>query len=461
MKKSFPFLIAGLLFLSAALATSLYWPIRSDVARYDESGYALAAAGIAQNGLFSKFPCSDYRTYLYPAALAFGAKVLGVPTELTPAVGTPRGGVFGLQIGIFVIAAVAIGRALYPTFGRKRTILLVVCLCFNPFTLLFLAYILTESFSLIFTIAFITAIALSFQSHAPAQAKASAVAGLLLGAALMTHPSNIYLVLVAGAAFLLHFAIGVKTHELSKRVLLSVCAICCTAIVCLPQWVNNYRNYGKIAPLIVYDAGATQFELGRQNMKYGTYVGPGAPPGLLYRNPFLGTIDHAALSTWQKLRGWFLSSVIKLFAVIDQDFMRPYIFSLTPPDRWIGTILSLSIAFFGLAGLFYRSRRALTELRRSHFRTVTVENAFVLSCLLVVIGRFALYSQVEIEARFGVLLLAILGLFVPAAFQLWWRADRTVKIVSAICFLLAISQGCMLSHWIQMHSEPIVRAWGT
>lgn len=450
-----------IILLAVALAVILYWPIRSEITQYDETGYTTAAAGIAQNGLFSKFPCSDFRTYLYPAALAFSAKVFHLPADLTPAHGTPRGGIFFLQTVLFVVAAFTIARALHPTFGRKRTIVLLVCLCFNPFTLLFLAYVLTEFFSLIFTIGFITAIALSFQARGPAQARASAVAGLLLGAALMTHPSNIYLVGVAGAAFVLHLVIGVKSRELSRRALLSLGAIFCAALVCLPQWANNYRNYGKIAPLIVHDAGATQFELGRQNMKYGTYVGPGEAPGLLYRNPFLATIDPATASGWQKLRGWLFSSVIKLFAVIDQDFIRPYIFSLTSPDRWIGTILSLSIAFLGLAGLFDRSRSAITELRRSRFRTVTVQSVFVLSCLLVVTGRFALYSQVEIEARFGVLLLAILGLFVPAALQLWRQVSRTAKIASAICFLLAISQGCMLSHWIQMHSEPIVRAWGT
>jgi Ca2+/H+ antiporter len=141
--------------------------------------------------------------------------------------------------------------------------------------------------------------------------------------------------------------------------------------------------------------------------------------------------------------------------------MRPYIFSLAPPDRWLGTILSTSIALLGLTGLLHQGRRAVMELRRFRFRTVTVENAFALSCLLVVAARFALYSQVEVEARFGLLLLAILALFVPTALTLWRQLNRRSKIFSAICFLLAIFHGCILSHWIQMHSEPIVRAWGT
>lgn len=453
--------IAIILFVAAALALCLFWPIRSEVTQYDEAGYATAAAGIAQNGLFSKFPCSDFRTYLYPAVLAFSAKFLGIPAELTPGHGTPRGGVFTLQLVIFFTAALCIARALYPIFGRTRTVVLLACLCLNPFTLIFLAYVLTEPFTLIFNIAFITAVAMSFHSRRSGQIKAFAIGGLAIGAALMTHPSNVYLVGLGGAAVLLHLIIGVRSGDVRHRILLSIVGMFCAAIICLPQWVNNYRHFGRIAPLIVHDAGGIQFELGRENMKYGTYVGHGSPPGLLYRNPFLSHIDPATSSAWHSLRGWFLSSAIKLFALIDQDYMRPYIFSLTPPDRWVGTILSTSIALLGLTGLLHQGRLAVAELRRSHFRTITGENAFALSCLIVVAGRFALYSQVEIEARFGLLLLAVLGLFVPTTLRLWHQLNRTARIVSAICFLLVISQGCILSHWIQMHSEPIARAWGT
>jgi tellurite resistance protein TehA-like permease len=64
-----------------------------------------------------------------------------------------------------------------------------------------------------------------------------------------------------------------------------------------------------------------------------------------------------------------------------------------------------------------------------------------------------------VESRFGIPILAIVLLFVPAGFDYWRTLGGRLKGVAIVLFLTAIAGGCWLSHWIQSLAEPIARAW--
>jgi hypothetical protein len=448
--------VAMIFFATFLAASALFQPIRNEVIEiYDEGSYFHAAADIRQNGLLEKFHTANLHSYLYPTALAYG-----IPSWLGITKGAGRLAVFVLQTVLFLATALAIARAIRPVFGAKRALAIVAMLCLNPFTLIYLGYSLTDSFSLTLTIALVIAVAVSFQAQGPLRVRHACLAGLLLGGAVMTRPGNIYLLSLAVPTFLLHLYRGFRRGALRRTCLACLVAICCALLVCIPESLNRYRNFGKLSPLIV-QSGIDALGAARANVKYTTYVGPGAPPAVYYRNPFYNDAGQGGpVSTFDKVRAWTLSTLTKMFGLVDNDFMRPYVYSFTSPDRWIGTIVSLSLVIVGSIGLTVRAWSTFKTLWKSRFVDMAPDQAFALCCLLTVGGCFAVYSQAMPEARFGLPIVAILSLFVPFALDLWWPLTAFARTVGLISFVLLLSLGCVFSRWIQSLSESIVRAWG-
>jgi hypothetical protein len=101
----------------------------------------------------------------------------------------------------------------------------------------------------------------------------------------------------------------------------------------------------------------------------------------------------------------------------------------------------------------------LKSLWRTRFRELKPEHAFTLACLLTIGACFALHTQVAVENRFGLPILALASLFIPVTLGYWQKLGR-FKPVAIASFLALIGAGCVLSDWIQSLAEPIVRAWG-
>lgn len=446
--------VALMLLASALLAFALFLPIRSEVIEiYDEGSYYVAAADIREHGPLTKFTAASLHSYLFPSVLAYG-----IPSWLGVSKNGGRLAVFVLQTILFLVTALAIAGAIRPAFGSKRALAILAMLCLNPFTLIYLGYSLTDSFSLTLTLASLTAIAVSFQKERALGLKSAFLSGLLFGAAVMARPANIYLLSLALPALLLHLYQGVRLGRGRQAAIACVVAIVSALIVCVPESLNRYRNFGVVSPLII-DSGVGQLVAARTNLKYATYVGPGALPMVYYRNPFYPSAEQAPVTGLSKARAWVLSTLAKVFGLVDQDFIRPYVFSFTTPDRWLGTVLSLGLFLAGVIGLTTQTWAAFKTLWRSRFRTLAQDQAFALCCFLTVGGCTALYSQTVVEGRFGLPILAITALFIPFTLDWWRRLGPAFKGVAIASFLLFIAAGCVLSHWMQSLAESIVRAW--
>lgn len=449
------FAIYVLLTLGLIAAFILFEPIRKElITIYDEGSYFIAAADIRQNGIFSKYFLADIHSYCYPTVLAYG-----IPGWLEVPVEKGRLAAFILNATIFFATAFFIAWTIHPIFGKRRTLAILAMLCLNPFTLIYLGYSLTDSISTTLTLALVIAVTTSFQPGNALTVKHAALTGLLLGAAVMTRPANIYLMSLGIPALLLHLYQGIRSGRARRTIWVCLVAIFSVVIMCVPESINRYRNFGKLSPLII-QSGVNQLTLTRLNTKFVTFVHPAFDPAVLYRNPFFeAPVDGRPGSKWNELKARTVSILVKMFGLVDQDFIRPYTYSLTPPDRWIGTILSVSLFLVGALGLSIESLAAWKVLWRSRFLNLGADHAFALCSLLTIGGCFALYSQTMVESRFGIPILAIVLLFVPAGFEYWRTLGHRLKGVAIVLFVTAIAGGCWLSHWIQSLAPPIVRAW--
>jgi hypothetical protein len=435
-------------------ALLLFWPIRHEILRFDEDSYNTAAGDIRQKGILSKYAWAEIHTYVYPSVLAYGLPAcFRIPPHST------RLSIFLLQAVLFFAAAFYMAHSLLPAFGAKQCLFIVAALCLNPFNLLYLSYALTDPLSLILTLVLVTSVAMSFRGDGFLTLKDSVSIGLLLGFAGLIRPANVYLLCLAIPALILHLYQGIRSGHARQALSASFIVIFFAGIVCLPQSINNYRNLNQLSPLIV-ESGVGQLSLGRLNLKYATYVGPAKiGPGISYQNPFFNPTGDDSGSYFHKIRAWILSAAVKVFALVDQDFIRPYLLSLTPPDRWVGTLLSLGIVAIGSAGLLVQAGRAFKALLQTRFLHLRPDHAFALCSLATILGCFALYSQTSVETRFGLPVIALSALFIPAALSDWKRLRKQGRILSVICLFLTIAAGCLLSHWVQTLSEPIVRSW--
>lgn len=447
--------VALMLLVSALAASALFLPIRRETIEiYDEGSYYIAAADIRQHGPLTNYNAAKLHSYLFPAFLAYG-----IPAWLGVSKATGRMAVFVLQTMLFLVTAFAFARAIRPAFGSRHALAMIAMLCFNPFTLIYLGYSLTDSFSLTLTVAFLTATAVSFQADRALSVKAACIAGFLFGGVIMARPANIYLLSLAFPALVLHLYQGIRSGRTRQTAIACALAILSAAIVCIPESLNRYRNFGEVSPIII-ESGVGQLAAARTNIKYATYVGPGAPPWVYYRNPFYPAVDDAPLEGLARVRAWILSTVVKVFGLIDQDFIRPYVFSFTTPDRWIGTVFSVGLFLAGAVGLAVQSWAALVSLWRSRFLTLQPQHAFAFCSLCTIGGCVALYSQTVVESRFGLPIIVVTALFVPFALDWFRRLRPALKSFAIASFILLIAAGCVLSQWIQSLSESIVRAWG-
>jgi hypothetical protein len=449
------FEIYVLLTLGLIAAFGLFEPIRKElITIYDEGSYYIAASDIRQNGIFSKYGWAEIHSYFYPTLLAYGIPAwLEVPEE------KGRLAVFILNAAAYFITAFLIAWTMRPVLGKTRTLAMLAMLCLNPFTLIYLGYSLTDSISTTLTLALVIAVTLTFQAGKLLTVKQAALTGFLLGAAAMTRPANIYLFCLAVPALFLHLYQGIRAGRVGRTGLVCLIAIFAVLVMCVPQSVNRYRNFGKLSPLII-QSGVNQLTLARQNTKFVTFVHPAFDPAVFYRNPFFETpVDGRSSSKWSELKARGLSILVKMFGLIDQDYIRPYTYSLTPPDRWIGTVLSLCLFLIGALGLSIESWAAWKALWRSRFISLEADHAFALCSVLTIGGCFSLYSQTMVESRFGIPIVAIVLLFVPSGFRVWCSLSGGLRGAAIVFLVAAIGGGCWLSHWIQSLAEPIARAW--
>jgi hypothetical protein len=429
-----------------------YWQVRHEPIRFDEAAYCMAGADIQRDGLISMYLFSNIRTYIYPAFVALIAKDVALRNDKT------RCSIFIAQTFLYFASVLVLYFVWQRYLGVKEALAVLALLCLNPIFLVYLSYILTEIFSLLLTLGFITLIACSLRENHVPKWWHSVLLGFILGAAIMTRPANIYLMALWLPGVCLHLWRAYRTGGLGQAIAMSAISFIILSAICVPQYINNSRYWHRKTPLVANDLGGQIIQWGRLYVKYATYWGPKGDPRLRYINPFFASLsDHPTLGqqSWAEVR----SDAVHLFTLVDQDFIRTYIYSLTPPTRWFGTIGSLSLFMIGFFGMLVSSARGAAEFWRSRFIQVGRTNALAIASLIAVLCCFALYARTSVEARYGLPILAVSSLFAPAAIINWRQLRLNLRLTSAIIFCVLLLSGCLLSHWVQAQAPQIVQAW--
>ncbi|HEY1769655.1 MAG TPA: glycosyltransferase family 39 protein [Chthoniobacterales bacterium] len=429
-----------------------YRQVRREPIRFDEAAYCMAATDIQRDGVISKYLFSNIRTYIYPAFVAVTAKDVALRNDQT------RRSIFIVQTFLYFASVIVLYFVWQRYLGVTKALAVLALFCLNPIFLVYLSYILTEIFSLLLTLAFVTLVACSLRENHIPKWWHSVLLGLILGAAIMTRPANIYLMTLWLPGVCLHLWRAYRAGSLTRAITMSAISLLILTAICVPQYINNSRYWHRKTPLVANDLGGNVIHWGRLYVKYATYWGPKGDPRLRYTNPFFASLpDHPTLAqrSWAEVR----SDAVHVFALVDQDFIRTYTYSLTPSTRWLGTIGSLSLFMIGSFGILVSSAFGAAELWQSRFIQVGRTNILAVASLIALLGCVALYARTSVEARYGLPILAFSSLFLPSAITSWSRLRLTLRLASAAIFCVLLLSGCVLSHWVQAQAPSIVQAW--
>lgn len=124
----------------------------------------------------------------------------------------------------------------------------------------------------------------------------------------------------------------------------------------LPLWIQvilNAMNFKVISFLPIYDLGSSQIKFGIENLKYATWLGIGSAQNFYPSSPIVNSSDSIIGISWyfqNPFEGMKLL-FIKFFSAFDWDYLMPYPREI-PCFKWFPSLLSFSILYCGLVGIF-------------------------------------------------------------------------------------------------------------
>ncbi|MDQ6621187.1 MAG: hypothetical protein M3Z31_16090 [Pseudomonadota bacterium] len=428
--------------LALVIAHAFYWRIVLFPSAFDAQNYLEIAEDITRKGLFANFFYSNIRTYGYPLFLATVREVSGGQWARWTWL------VFEIQLALFIMAALALRRALRvwdERFARASFMAVVL----NVFVLSYTPETLSESISVTLLIA---AIACWLRARA---APAALWPALLLGSvfislSVMVRPANVF----ALATWIVATALlGIERRlRLGAWLALLVAVAIGIAVPMAPQYANNVRYHGEHTPLVVARLGTNQQVWGIQYIKYATAMPPVPLPSVFYANPFARErpVDPVHPLHWYRDHpvAGLATMGLHVFDMLDQDLFFTYSRNLDPWYRWPVGVLNhalIALALMGAALLF------------GQWRTRAVA---CIALATLVIAHVAVHATAAVEMRFGLPLLALAG---PLAVWPWMRISAgpsgPPRLFVLAVFVLAYVVGALaLSEWVRKQSTSIV-AW--
>lgn len=411
---------------------------------YDAQNYVDIAADLARVGLFAKFHYSELRPYGYPLFLRLlmpVAEVLRVPLGLV---------VFEVQLAMYVGAALFVRSRIAKLSLPVARLFFVATLC-NVVALVYVADTLAECVSLVLLL---VAVGCWIHVHAggPRAWLAVAAGSLVLGAAVVVRPANVFALPVWIAA--LAVLGGSRAWQARQVATMALVTVLAAALPMLPQLANNVRHYGKWTPLVAASLGRNQQIWGIAYLKYATALPPIMLPSIFYLNPYAQErpVDKARPLSWYVEHPGAGAATLGLhvFGMLDQDLLFPYARDLDPwYRRPLGIVTHGAIALAGL-GMALLARHARRD--RAHRAVFVVLSTF---CL----GYVALHATTAVEMRFGLPLLVVAG---PLAAwfvrEAWPRGPRGTRIAIVAFVALWIGASLALSDWMRSQAAPI-RDW--
>ncbi len=446
-----PILIEALALLFLFLvAHAMFASFSNDPFYYDEREYVLAGRSIITGGLISKFSATDGRTYGYPLLLAGGIAANKLLRHFHIEA-SPRLLFFYAHLFIYIGLAIFARQWMRHRIGSTNASTWVfVALCLNVFNIAYLPHALTETVS--FSLLVVSLLLINDTIAAgrnPLSPVRFALAGLVSGYAVMVRPANIFLfplVIPLVSWQLLRATLRVKLSSLLFALML--------VLACLPQAAINRKFYHVTSILPAADLAGYQTSSGRQFIKYATSIDQRFEPKVFYFNPFR---LHRKASLLRNGINFLVTSALHVFNLFDQDLILPYNRTLTPWYHWWTTMISLAMVGLGSLGL---SRMLLPAFKRKLGRGLPdlgkiALDRYVLTAAIVLILYAGLYSQTAVECRFGLPMISLLSIFIPAGINRY-RDFLKINAGAAVTVMAAYLVCCAaLSGWVRAQAPLI------
>jgi hypothetical protein len=395
----------------------------------------IEARSISSQGLLSKWPDSDLRSYGFPLFLA-GALKAAQWLHVGPSTG-----VFLTQWPLFVGSAWLASTSLFSS--QRARLIAFTAVGANPLLVVYAAQAFTESLTLS-CILFATA---ALGRAARRDLRPSAAAWLMAGAAassyaLALRPGSVLVPLcyaLAAAGVLLYTGQGKRWVTITATAALAFVALVTPLI---PQVLINHRHYNSLSPLPTYDLANAQAKAGLTYSRYITNVSDCGEPGIGFPNPNPPTVPED-VTTLDALRYYTLTwphgpeaMVLHVFSgfdprpfLIDQrDFGAPY-------ER---ALQAFTLALFFLAGAGATRARMLVLEPRGRIiepRRIRLDVAFLGVVTVIFLG---ILATVETEYRFGAVPLLTVSLLAAYGAAQRWRPSKQVVATLAVGYVGAL-----------------------
>lgn len=456
MRKSEVFCLLFAILFSLVVFIHLY----GDSFHYDEQSYIQFASAMNDKGIAVLHPYSNMRTYAYPYFLYILQKI-----KLTFHLpGTfDRAYIFFAQLLIYLFTClyvrVRIRRLLSPKYGT----IIFCALMLNIFNLVYLPFALTEILSisviLLYLLIMIEVLHKLFVSNNPIKWTQLFGIGLFGGLTVMVRPGNI--TLLGMIVIPIYLVLSFHYRPFAIRAVGLIIGGLITAL--LPQVILNFIHFHSLSPLPVEDLGTLQLMEGWQYIKYATAIIPGQASKIYYLNPyFTSSIDDSLhhhllpviINHISHPIHFVTSSILHIFALLDQDLIVPYNKCLHPWYRWITSATSHIISSVGIIGIIYCLRGSKVR------RNATNAQGIVVLLLIAFIALYCLiYSQSAVETRFALPLITVLSFFVVSGYR--FLTDREIspatRGIVLGCLVLYNVAALFVSHFIEMNSPLLIK----
>ena len=289
---------------------------------------------------------------------------------------------------------------------------------------------------------------------------AAMTGGVLAGLAVMVRPANLYVAAawVSGQAILVFSRrIGPRPGEAMRRAAVLALMLIAVAAPCGPQFYNNVVFAKVVTPLVALDLGTLQINGGITTLKAIGGLPPVPAMMVRYINPFAnGTRidpDHPLRWYRENPTAGFKTLLLHAFALLDQDFIFPYVVDLSPVYR-------LPLAVVNHVGIGLSSCALWLWIRtaRRPGRGSPILRFSLPLIVRYILGVFAIHGATEVEPRFGLPLILLAAPLAMTAIRHYHRLPARRLVLPGATIAVYTVIAIAASDWLRSQS-PVISNW--
>ena len=439
------------LILSSIVAVAVLWGVWRHLATHlpccDALSYGEFGASIREVGLWGGFLGSHYRTFGFPLYLS----LVGGELSLDTVWGTTSGSLFAWNVALFLLAAwfFVISAA---KIDRRFFFPLAAGVLLNPFLLVYVPHVLSESLSIIVAL---VAAAFFFRVVEKADRYVSVfLCAVLAGYLMEIRLPNLGISLALLVSMLVVFFYHVRRGAVPKRQLLLATTVAFVGFA-LPVAIQvsiNWVVHGQLKPFSVVDMVTGHMWWGTYHLKYGTGLFDDRWQAIRSFSPWVSDplAFKGAVASFYMDHPWtaLKTCIVHLYSAVNYDFFGVYLHEPEYVKYSWHQLLSSTVQYFGVLGA------AATLLPGLHRRRWSGSGLLVLLGWLVVVFYSGIIAVSHTATRFGFAIITILSFAAMAWLLKSSRRSLLANGGSFVGLALYLFLSAELSGWIAGHTVP-------